>query len=791
MGFRVEAGPPASASPPYVAGLAAGALFAERYQVARLLGSGGMGTVYEARDKVLGRRVALKVPHAHHLVNPAHRTRFHREAQAAARMWHPNICPIFDVGEVGTTLYLTMAFLEGKPLGALVGDGEPLGTALAVRLVRTLASALETAHDAGVLHLDLKPANVMVGAYHNPILMDFGLSRLVAEGDESLTLDAGLLGTPAYMAPEQIAGSPETVSAATDIYGLGVVFYELLTGRPPFRGSLLSVMTQAQADPPPSPRTLSPTLDERVAEVCLKMLAKAPADRPRSMTEVIELLEIIDGSEQAVVDRGPVRPPPSDRERLHDALSRRHAWEAVYYAKRLLQVNQHDAAAYNALSQLAANPRDLVYLDESRKQRVLNAFTRSMDTRTLVDFVVESGLVERDDGDIICRYNDPSDNMFLILRGEVGVFKPRPDATDAGGSQRNGPDFKSGAGHIVGELAFALKRSRTATMRALGRASLLAFSVSRLKQLAERGVMGTALSTSIDSYLKGRVLKYLFDNAKYLCCNGGEIVDRWQLVNHHAEVLTLNHQHQVLQADTCSRFTDRRGLVILASGQLRDHHVEGKRLHEDDLPILFAHFDNRLVYTYPRYEIDRPVTLVHIHQAAFEDLDHVAEDYFHEVIGATLKACAAQVHYDVFLSYTNRDRELATRWKLGLEAAGLRVYMDVQGPPKRFVPVIEAAILDSLVFMPLLTENTAARAGRDSWVQREIGFRSNVFGERACIVPVNFGGGRVARFAPGDLPIEAMGREPEAIEQTVALVHRLRAGEVPPPYSLRVDMPAL
>src|SRR5206468_1507090 len=132
-----------------------------------------------------------------------------------------------------STLYITMAFIEGKPLGAYVHEGEPVGTALALRLVRTLAAALQTAHDAGVLHLDLKPANVMVGAHHNPIIMDFGLSRLVADGDDSLTLDAGLLGTPGYMAPELIAGGADAVSAATDIYGLGVVFYELLTGRPP------------------------------------------------------------------------------------------------------------------------------------------------------------------------------------------------------------------------------------------------------------------------------------------------------------------------------------------------------------------------------------------------------------------------------------------------------------------------------------------------------------------------------------------------------------------------------
>jgi hypothetical protein len=380
--------------------------------------------------------------------------------------------------------------------------------------------------------------------------------------------------------------------------------------------------------------------------------------------------------------------------------------------------------------------------------------------------------------------------MFLILRGEVGVFKPRADPSDT--ETVDEPDFRLGAGHIVGELAFALKRSRTATVRALGRASLLAFSFARLKELADRGIMGHALSASGDSYLKRRALKYLFDSARYLSRTSNDIVDKWEFISHHAEILTVDHQQQpVLQASTCARFAERRGLVILASGEVRGQHLPGKVLSERDVPILLAHFDNMLAYTYPRYEVDRPVTLIHLYQAAFQELDQVSNGDLNAAIQAARRACAAQCHFDVFLSYSNRDREIATRWKRSLEAAGLRLFMDVQGPPARFVPPIQAAILDSLVFMPLLTENTAARARRDSWVHHEISFRSDVFGERACIVPVNLGGGRVAVFAPGHSPIDAAGREPEAIEQIVSLVRRLKDGELPPPFSLKATIPDL
>ena len=781
--------PQASLSPPYVAGLSIGALFAGRYEVTRLLGSGGMGTVYEVRDTVLERRVALKIPHGH-LVGPAHRLRFRREAQTAARLWHPNICPIFDVGEVDATSYITMAYVEGRPLGALVHDHEPLAAEVATRIVRTLATALQAAHQESVLHLDLKPANVMVGPHHNPIIMDFGLSRLVADAGNAATVDAGLLGTPAYMAPEQINGEAGVVSATTDIYALGVVLFELVTGRLPFHGPLLAVMEQARTQAPPSPRTLCPALDERIASLCLRMLAKRPDDRPRTMTEVVEALEVIEGSERPPVDPRPSPRRPTDRERLRELLGRRSAWDAMYYAKRLLQVNQHDAEAYNALSQLAADPRDLTCFDESRQQHVPNVFTRSMDMRTLVDFVRESGLIERDDGDVICRYNDPSDNMFLILRGQVGVFKPHAEVASADPS--GAPDFQLGAGHIVGELAFTLKRSRTATVRALGRASLLAFSFTRLKELADRGLMGHALSASVDGYLRRRVLKYVFDSAKYLARTRSDIVDKWELVSHHAEIVTVDHQqHPVLDAHTCARFAERRGLVILASGQVRGQHLPGHLLSERDVPILFAHFDNRLAYTYPRYEIDRAVTLIHLHQAAFQELDQVSHGDLNEVIHAARAACAAQCQFDVFLSYSNRDREIATRWKQALEDAGLCVFMDTQRAPARFVPPIQAAILDARVFMPLLTENTAARGRRDSWVHHEISFRAEVFGDRACIVPVNLGGGRVAQFAPGHSPIEAAGREADAIEQIVALVRRLKAGELPPSFALKADIPAL
>jgi len=262
------------------------------YRVIRQLGQGGMGAVYLAEDLTLQRQVALKIPKFRHSDGPDARERFFREARAAAALNHPHICPVFHADEVDGTPYIAMAFIDGQPLSRFVGTDEFHDSRRVVEVVRAVADALQHAHDQGVIHRDLKPGNVMLDRTGRPIVTDFGLARRIVANQESrITQEGQLLGTPAYMSPEQIAGNPDQVSSSTDIYALGVVLFELLTSRLPFQGSVPEVIAGALKIEPPKPSSLRADVDPVLESLCLQMLQKKPEHRPASMQNVSERLQ--------------------------------------------------------------------------------------------------------------------------------------------------------------------------------------------------------------------------------------------------------------------------------------------------------------------------------------------------------------------------------------------------------------------------------------------------------------------------------------------------------------------
>jgi tetratricopeptide (TPR) repeat protein len=256
-----------------------------RYRILRMLGQGGMGTVYLAHDTQLDRPVALKVPHFGGNADPAALGRFYREARAAATIEHPNICPVHDYGEIDGIPYLTMGYIEGKPLAEFIRLNKPLPQRTVAALVRKLALALQEAHAHGVIHRDLKPANIMLNQRREPVIMDFGLARRLTQEDVRITKQGAILGTPAYMAPEQVERGGEDLGPACDIYTLGVILYELLTHQLPFQGELISLVGQVLHKQPPPPSRHRPDLDRALEAICLKAMAKDPGARYRSMTE--------------------------------------------------------------------------------------------------------------------------------------------------------------------------------------------------------------------------------------------------------------------------------------------------------------------------------------------------------------------------------------------------------------------------------------------------------------------------------------------------------------------------
>jgi serine/threonine protein kinase len=247
-----------------------------------------MGAVYLAHDPQLDREVALKVPR---LTGGQAAARFLREARAAAALRHPNVCPIYDLGNADGTPFLCLAYVRGEPLSRRVGPSRPLPVAEAVGIVRTVARAMHEAHRLGIIHRDLKPANVMIDEAGQPVVMDFGLARPCTPLATQLTAAGDVMGTPAYMPPEQVEGAVACMGPACDIYSLGIILYELLTGTVPFHGDLIALTTQIVADPPPPPTRHRPDLDPRLDALCLRALAKHPDDRWPSMAAFADALD--------------------------------------------------------------------------------------------------------------------------------------------------------------------------------------------------------------------------------------------------------------------------------------------------------------------------------------------------------------------------------------------------------------------------------------------------------------------------------------------------------------------
>ena len=254
-----------------------------RYRVERVLDRGGMGSVYRAFDTELQRPVALKVPHFAGGADSEGIARFQREARLAAALSHPKLCPVFDVGRVGDVPYLTMPLLDGEPLAVRLRRERRLDPRTAAGIARDVAGGLAAAHRAGVVHRDLKPGNVML-TDTGPVVMDFGLARRRVSEEPRLTAEGAVLGTPAYLAPEQLA-TGEPPGPAADIYALGVLLYEMITGRIPFDGELASVLWQIQSREPTPVEQLAPAVDPRLAAAVRRAMAKSPSARFGSMEE--------------------------------------------------------------------------------------------------------------------------------------------------------------------------------------------------------------------------------------------------------------------------------------------------------------------------------------------------------------------------------------------------------------------------------------------------------------------------------------------------------------------------
>ena len=284
------------------------------YKVTGVLGQGGMGMVYDATEESLKRRVALKMILPGRLATSHDRARFRIEAEASARLQHPNIVQIYEIGEQEGRPFLALEYVDGGCLAEKLGD-DVVPEQQAARLVETLARAIHHAHQHGIIHRDLKPSNILlqgrdvaagetaakshVGRLDEfiPKVTDFGLAKLIIGGADA-TLTGSIMGTPSYMAPEQAAGRTRDISTAVDTYALGAILYELLTGRPPFRcDSIEETLQQVVNNDPPPPRRFRPGVNGELETICLKCLEKEPGQRYASADELAEDLRRFQNNE--------------------------------------------------------------------------------------------------------------------------------------------------------------------------------------------------------------------------------------------------------------------------------------------------------------------------------------------------------------------------------------------------------------------------------------------------------------------------------------------------------------
>ena len=346
-----------------------------RYRIERSLGEGGMGAVYLAHDTQLNRKVALKTPKFARQTEDTMVARFYREARSAATLQHPNICPVHDVGEIDGVHYISMAYIEGRPLSDYISARKFTPVASVLRIVRKVALAIHEAHRRGLIHRDLKPANIMISRHNEPIVMDFGLARQFESTDEAdsltgvhefalsecrtiesrLTMDGTVMGSPGYMAPEQLRGEQQWMGPSCDIYALGVVLYELLTFQLPFPGdgTVMSVVQSVLADEPPDASAIRQDLSPPVVEICRKAMAKIPSERFRTMEDVAAAISIAlksERKESSPHEMSEVRTPSTSPQL---ARSREQ-----YELARSLYREGQIAAAVSILEKMVANDGD-------------------------------------------------------------------------------------------------------------------------------------------------------------------------------------------------------------------------------------------------------------------------------------------------------------------------------------------------------------------------------------------------------------------------------------------------
>ena len=484
-------------------------------------------------------------------------------------------------------------------------------------------------------------------------------------------------------------------------------------------------------------------------------------------------------------------PEKSDRIQLREALHAKLQWRVVYHAKRLLQVDSSDEDAMRAMELI--NPRQLSYRTDAASDFEAHPLLGQMNKSALRDLILAAHLIEREDGEIVCAHEDPGDAMFIVLKGQIGVVMTNTMSPGEGG-RRPRVDLCYGEGKILGELALALQRRRTATLQAVGPTALLSINYSTLLHLLDGKPKNVLLERSFNEFLLGRILEHLCRNAEYLAAAEGSplvgIESPWEQMVDGSERYTFSW-NDVEVIDPTEEDFHEPGVYILTSGRLVEASQSDrvrKVLSEGDHPIVYVDCPSEIVSFRHRYRIDMDADLKSVSMVRISDrvLRSWGPRVYAKIVDAVKSHLRRQFLFDVFISYNHRDEHIARRWYEAMITAGLRVYMSQPEAMRRFKVEIELALVESLVMVPFISLQVQSQDQSESWVRREIEFRRRQFGpENGNILPIELNPGIAQQFTDGFSAVALTGDGEGAIEEVIRTVLSVRSGLKPPPFARR------
>jgi hypothetical protein len=486
-------------------------------------------------------------------------------------------------------------------------------------------------------------------------------------------------------------------------------------------------------------------------------------------------------------------PADSGTSELSHALARGAGWDVIYFAKRIFQTNTVNPLASQAVKRL--HSLQLTYRATSTgSHSEPNPFFQYLEPSALQEIVQLGELVERRYNEAICRYGDEGDTMFVILRGEVGVYKPEEEGN-------SGPAFTLQEGDIVGELAFALGRNRTADLIALSNdVALLSFNYNDISTRLPVASPGQGVRERVYRFIIGRVLEHICHGASYLL--GSERTgplaigspswrDTLSLLEDDALLISPDRRKLRINFDdvlgeTRNSRSAGRGLYILTTGQLRGYAEGVKKVDSDIFPLLWVDIPDVMVTPGFSYKVEaEPVKILYIGAEGLADLPLPKRE---AIYSALRRAAASCYHFDAFISYNSLDEMTARRWADALRRKGLQIYIDTPTTGAEFPSRITRALLDSRAVIAIVSANVMVRDTDENWVLREARYHQNLF-DNPRIFPVCLAGARHEQLFPGFASIDVGKDESSAIERAAAELVRLRDGGDPPSLKSKDEFP--